>query len=337
VDIKHEIEQVIRTHLTGVGHTGPDDLSARCPFHTKSDGSLERSPSFAMNIHTGLYFCHSCGAKGNLFTFFRDLGIPRQEIDLNYKHLIDAAKDNLPAAKNPLTAELVDKHPIDNRLLGLLDYCPNALVEEGFDVETLRTFEIGFDHRHLRITYPIRDLAGQLVAISGRTVIDAQPRYKIYKDEYMTWGLPQREDWQRGNVLYNAWQIYSSIYHQHERSDIIIVEGFKACMWVHQAGFRNVVGLLGHYLTEPQQWILEDMVGGGGGTLYMFLDNNWQGWHGCETAGLRLARSCNVRVMLYPERLCEDADAQPDNCLVEEIIEQKNRALDFYTFRAHRS
>jgi len=28
-----------------------------------------------MNVSTGLFLCHSCGAKGNLYTFFRDLGI----------------------------------------------------------------------------------------------------------------------------------------------------------------------------------------------------------------------------------------------------------------------
>jgi len=289
-----------------------------------------------MALDTGLYFCHSCGAKGNLYTFFRDLGMERQEIELNYKNLIDAAKGNLPAAKDPIRAEIFDKNPLDHRLLGLLDYEPNDLRQAGFTSETLKHFEVGFDQWHFRTTYPIRDLGGSLVAISGRSVNGAVPRYKVYNKEYMTWGLPPRDEWQRGNVLYNGHRLYS-LYQSRDPVDIIVVEGFKACMWVHQAGLTNVGALLGHYMTEPQRWILEDLTGGGGGTVYMFLDNNWPGWHGCEVAGKTLAKSVKVRVMMYPPRLRDDDKAQPDSCTPEEIWYAKETAIDFYSFRAMRS
>src|SRR3972149_1004173 len=245
MDISYEIEQVIRAHISGFGKSGPDNIMGRCPFHRKADGSEEKSPSFAMSTRNGLYFCHSCGAKGNLYTFFRDLGIPRQEITLQYQNLIDAAKDNLSGPINATKAEIYDK-------------------------------------------------------------------------EYMVWGLPPREGWQRSNVLYNGHRLYG-LYHQREPVDIVLVEGFKACMWVHQAGFSNCGALLGHYMTAPQRWIIEGLAGGGGGTVYMFLDNNWQGWHGCETAGLQLAKSVKVKVCMYPARLRDDDKAQPDSCTPEEL------------------
>lgn len=289
-----------------------------------------------MNTSTGLYFCHSCGAKGNLYTFFKDLGMPRSEIQLNYSNLIDAAKGNLPAAKDPIHADIFDKNPLDHRVLGLLDYEPNDLIQAGFGAETLKYFEVGFDRWHFRTTYPIRDLGGSLVAISGRSVTGAVPRYKIYNREYLAWGLPPREEWQRGNVLYNGHRLYG-LYKSCEPVDIIVVEGFKACMWVHQAGLTNVGGLLGHYMTGPQKWILEDLTGGGGGTVYMFLDNNGPGWHGCEVAGLDLAKSTRVKVMMYPPRLRDDDNAQPDNCTPDEIQYAKETAIDFYSFRAMRA
>ena len=34
-----------------------------CPFHN------DHHPSLSMNIETGCYFCHSCGAKGNAYQF----------------------------------------------------------------------------------------------------------------------------------------------------------------------------------------------------------------------------------------------------------------------------
>ena len=90
-------------------------------------------------------------------------------------------------------------------------------------------------------------------------------------------------------------------------------------------------------MTAPQKWILEDLAGAGGGTVYMFLDNNWQGWHGCETAGLQLAKGVRVRVCMYPARLRDDDNAQPDSCTAEEIHYAKENAIDFYSVRAMRA
>jgi DNA primase len=283
-----------------------------------------------MHLSTGLYLCHACGAKGNLYTFFKDLGVPRQEILNNYKLLLDAAKEHLPAAKNPIKAELFDKNPIDHKLLGLLDYVPHDLLRAGFTEQTLQTFDVGFDRWHMRVTYPIRDLGGQLVAISGRTVIDQQPRYKIYTDEYKVWDLPPRESWGKANVLYNAWRCYADLYHRTQGGEIVIVEGFKACMWAHQCGIGNVAALMGDHMSEQHQWIIEDT----GATVYLFLDNNDAGWKGCMRAGRALRPSMNVRVILYPERLRQDDKAQPDSLTPEEIQRAKEQSLDFWDFRA---
>ncbi|MDD5450911.1 MAG: AAA family ATPase [Desulfovibrionales bacterium] len=38
-----------------------------CPWHD------DRSPSLSVNLKTGLYYCHACGAKGDVFTFYQQL------------------------------------------------------------------------------------------------------------------------------------------------------------------------------------------------------------------------------------------------------------------------
>lgn len=48
-----------------VRRTG-QEISARCPVHVARTGKEDRSPSFSMNAATGLWLCHSCGAKGTL-------------------------------------------------------------------------------------------------------------------------------------------------------------------------------------------------------------------------------------------------------------------------------
>jgi DNA primase len=128
------------------------------------------------------------------------------------------------------------------------------------------------------------------------------------------------------------WRVYPELYHSRVQTDIVIVEGFKACMWVYQAGFHNVVALLGHSLTDNQKTILEHVLQ----PVYLFLDNDPRAWDGCEDAGRKLARSMPVRVMLYPDRIRDDPCAQPDSCTLDEIRFQKENAVDFWDFRHFR-
>jgi DNA primase len=303
---------------------------AICPFHIKADGSTERRPSFAMNIYNGLWFCHSCQSSGNLYSFLKNVGVNRVQIESVYRPLINEAIRNMPPAPDPLQPKLYDANPIQEGLLGLFDYCPTALLEVGFAENTLKHFGVGFDMDYVRITYPIRDLAGNLVAISGRNVDGGYSSYKVYDEEYKTWGLPPRLNWDKRTVLWNAHDVYPRIYFQTMPDFVVVVEGFKACMWVWQAGISNVVALMGTYLSWEHRWILERM----GAPVYLFLDNNDPGQRGVEKGVQTLSQSLSVKVVEYPKRLEEDVDAQPDSCTAEEVITQIKGAISHYDWLA---
>ncbi len=49
--------------------TGGPQAAAHCPFPEHED----RRASFSVNLDTGLYNCHGCGRKGDVFTFYQDL------------------------------------------------------------------------------------------------------------------------------------------------------------------------------------------------------------------------------------------------------------------------
>jgi DNA primase len=326
MDIAGEIQLISRQYLEKVKPSGPENLMALCPFHVKSDGSPESHPSFAISTITGLWFCHSCQAKGNLYTFLRDLGLSSSEISFRYQPLLDAAKKNLPPPPDPTRpGEIFSSNPLPEGLLGIFDYCPTKLIEDGFKEETLRHFDIGFDVQHMRVTYPIRDLSGSLVAISGRAVTDSWPKYKIYDTEYRLWDLPERKNWDKRTALWNAHSVYPELYFNHAPAEIVVVEGFKACMWVWQAGIKNVVALLGTYLSWEHQWILERL----GATVCLFLDNNQPGRKGTLKCGQRLKTSLPVKVIQYPEHLIGEETAQPDSCTAEEIQEQVRTAVSY--------
>jgi DNA primase len=305
-----EILQAVEGYLQRAKRSGPEDIMAICPFHRKADGSEERTGSFAMNIYNGLWYCHSCHAAGNLYTFFRDVGIPRADIQFRYKYLLEEAERHVPKQASPQEPTQAADEPLDESILGLFDYCPEALLAEGYPMELLRSFDVGFDEKHQRITFPVRDLYGKLMAISGRTIIDARPRYKFYDWEYKDFGLKERRLEKRA-LLYNGHKVRIQLSFETNAAEryVVVTEGFKSTMRVAQAGIKNVVGVLGSDLADEQQWMLERF----GCPLLLMYDNNKAGRRGQIKAANRLIKARpNIFVVEY-------SGSQPSEVLLDDI------------------
>ena len=322
MDTRREVEELAHQYLTKVSRSGPDDIMAVCPFHVKADGSPERSPSFALSLSKGLYFCHSCEEAGNLYTLLRHLQVPRSVIESEYRTVINAASSNSPHKGDSAKPDVEELRPISEELLGLFDFCPKALLEEGFTEEVLQRFDVGFDKQHMRITFPLRDLRGKLSGISGRSVVGASPRYKVYGREYEEWGFPSRVGWNKGMILYNAHVVLPAVFYFLHEVEVYVVEGFKACMWMVQHGLTSTVALMGTHLSMEQRWILEHM----GATVYLFLDHDAAGQTGTMHSALELMKSVKVRIVPYPERFL-NTKAQPSDLTAEELKTVKERAL----------
>lgn len=327
LNVEQEISKIAQQYLEGIKPSGSNNIMALCPFHAKIDGSPEKRPSFAMNLSNGLYFCHACETKGNLYTFLKNVGIDRQSITTQFGDLLEAAASNSPARINPLDPNVKELAPLPESLLGLFDSCPISLLDAGFNEETLRQFDVGFDSTHNRITFPLRDYQGRLSGISGRDVTGNGLRYKVYDREYQDWDMPARWGFDKRKILWNVHTIYPDLFFGQNDRYVVAVEGFKACMWVWQAGIRNVVALLGTYLSDEQRWILERL----GITLYLFLDHNEAGQIGTLKAIERTAQSIPIRVMEYPERVAHSS-SQPDSLTVEEVHNSFNTSIDYVTW-----
>jgi DNA primase len=120
------------------------------------------------------------------------------------------------------------------------------LATRGFTIPTIKTFEMGYCTRGLmrgRIAIPIHDQHGTLVAYAGRAVDDD---LAVKAGKYR---LP--DGFKKSFVLFN-------LHRATEPGDhgLILVEGFFACAKVHQAGFPNVVALMGSTLSEAQEQLL---------------------------------------------------------------------------------
>ena len=60
-----DIPQFYRELVPSLMENGKPEALGLCPFHDDHD------PSLSVNIITGLYRCFSCGAKGDVFTFYQ--------------------------------------------------------------------------------------------------------------------------------------------------------------------------------------------------------------------------------------------------------------------------
>lgn len=315
--LTEKIKAAIHQHLQKVRTAGPNDIVSLCPFHQ------DRSPSFSMNVHSGLYICYACGQKGNFRQFLEKVAeMSPRDIQVHYGQTLKQLSNNAPPPPDPTKVEAVSEvnARLPEDLLGLFHRCPLDLVAEGFDEATLLEFGVGVDSTHERITYPLRDLEGHLVGISGRAMRDDQnERYKVYRIEYKDWGLPIHET-DKSLLLWNAHRVYPTIYGSPKAQPVVIVEGFKACMWLKQAGVSNVVALMTKRMSWTQQKILERM----GGPYILMLDNNEAGIEGTKAVSAALRRTGGeVRFVEY------DVE-QPSDIPREDVLKLLETTVSYF-------
>lgn len=307
------IEEVADKYLPGWKHKSEEQIGAPCPFH------VEKTPGgFFINRNTGLYFCHGCLASGNLIMFLKEMGAPGA--------LIDAAASIMEETAPRKKAH--DPHYLNEELLGVFDYCPTDLVKAGFAEPILREHEVGFDKEYMRITFPIRDLHGRLVGISGRSVVGERPKYLAYLGEDLKRFNPayaRHKIW-KSDHIWRMHYVYPKIFHG-QLDTLYIVEGYKACMWMVQMGRDNTVALQGIYLSNEQLRILQRL----DVEIAILLDNTLDARKATLAAGERLRKTHRVFVCEYPDFM-EDG-AQPDDMDAETLRESTEYPTEFWRWK----
>jgi DNA primase len=98
----------------------------------------------------------------------------------------------------------------------------------------------------------------------------------------------------------------------------LVVEGFFDCLQVHQAGYRNVVALLGVSLSEAQEKLLLERFA----RLILMLDGDEAGQRASRQLAARLQRRVSLSIVEVP------SGRQPDQLSSEEIGRIVSRASD---------
>ena len=185
----------------------------------------------------------------------------------------------------------------------------SELTDKGFSPELLNEYDVGFDEKRSRITFPVRDIYGNLAGISGRATKPGQmPKYRNYDLSKWYPGYT----YEKGRHLYNGDRVYSRLYWGRETEpQIPVVEGYKACLWMLQSGFENTVALMGSTISETQVAVFHRL----GAHLLLFLDNGVAEIRKTQRIAKALRGPCRISVVTYP---FEDR-AQPDDFDSEEL------------------
>jgi DNA primase len=329
--MRQQIRSLVE-RLLGRGHfSGEENMSVRCPFHK---GGEETRPSFSINVTNGVWHCFTGCGGGSLPKLLHLLGLSREKIDEELKDLREELEYNKQNLKWKKEANWKTKDPflaapiLPETILRPYHFCPTKLVEAGFDQRWLEWMDVGFDRNNNRITYPIRDVYGNLAGISGGATVAGQyPKYKVYQGKhqdpvsghlvpspYGQWFDEQYPEYwfKNHNYLWNYDNIYPTLFFGKEVQTLIIVEGFKACLWLLQNGWNNTVALMGSSMSEQQSNLIHRLRS----NVILFLDNDEAGWEGTKNIASRVQRfQPGVHIAHYPYA----EECQPDDLTPAEV------------------
>jgi DNA primase len=231
-------------------------------FKGLSPFNQEKTPSFFVNDVKQFYHCFSSGKNGDCFSWLQETeGLTFIEA---VERLADEAGVPLPTRGPEEEAEYRENQILHmNMREDCLDYqlelshTPSGalaaaeLYKRGLTNETIMEFGIGYASNgrfHNRITFPIQNPQGRIVAFSGRALGDAQPKYL---------NSPESPIFIKGKTLYNFHRAREAA---REFGTITVVEGQMDVISMWQAGYKNVVAPLGTALTVDQLELLWSVV-----------------------------------------------------------------------------
>jgi DNA primase len=278
---------------------GGDELVGLCPFH----GPGKSRDPFRVSVSKKSWHCFQCDRGGNLLDLvMAHEGVSIREAALLVQQWFGVDRPADVAEPPPNTVEPVNP-PLTFELKNLDPKHP-YLKERGLNPETTEYFGLGYYPGHRgrgyqkgRIVIPIHNEHGKLVAYAGRwpgEPPEGEPRYKLPVGFVKT------------AVVFN---LHRATELAREKG-LVAVEGFFGAMKVHQAGFPNVVALMGSFLSEAQTHLLRAALGPQGKVTLMF-DGDEDGRKCQEQCLLELSHHMFVKVVelddgIQPDHLPDD-------------------------------
>ncbi len=288
-----------------------------CPFHE------DKSPSLSVSPEKKIFRCFGCGTSGNAITFLRkhkNLPFPEAVRVLATRAKVSFAPER-DSNREPLFLCLTKaQEEFSNQLRSGTYRSPvNYLTERGIKPEIQEEFGLGYagsikdlivalkkagiakkeiplgagvlkekDQGVIcpfmgRIIFPLLDAKGTTVGFGGRAIeTSAQSKYLNSSDSPI---------FNKRKILFGLKQL------QISNDTVLVVEGYFDVLTLHQAGFKNTVGLLGTEITAEQGSMLATLAR----EMILIFDGD-AGGRGALLKALRISQpGSTVKAAMLPE------------------------------------
>ncbi|WP_117238291.1 DNA primase [Thermus sediminis] len=270
------LREVVSRHVA-LRPAGRGRWKGLCPFHQ------EKTPSFYVDEEKGLFHCFGCKAGGDLIAFVERMEgldfqtalerlaeeagveLPRRGGGERRKELYEVLKLAQAYFQEGLKAHPEAQAYLKGRGLsgeslarfglgyappkgdGLLTHLARHGVspEEGLRAGVLAEKEGRYyDRFRGRITFPIKDHLGRILAFAGRALGDEIPKYL---------NSPETSLFRKREVLF----AFPEAKERLREGRAVVVEGLFDAIALHQMGFAETVAVLGSGLSEEQARLLK--------------------------------------------------------------------------------
>ncbi|MGL5955873.1 MAG: DNA primase [Brevinema sp.] len=230
----------------------------------------------------------------------------------------DFFQENLYKIDNPqveLAVRTIKKRKLDKKTISLFGLgfggvARNELFQKlqnsGFKAEEI--FSSGlcgkseqgtiYDRFRNRITFPICDSEGIVIAFGARIIDNSSPAKYINSPETLLF--------KKGSVLY-AWHLAKESV--LESGELILVEGYLDVIRMFQAGFTNTVAPMGTGLTEEQVYYIKNKIDN---LIFCFDGDNAGQKSSYRSAGIAAKLEVPTKIAILPE------NDDPDTFLLQQ-------------------
>lgn len=313
---KVKIEDILEYYDIRLARKGPSQLVGCCPLPDHA-GDRDNQNAFHVSMDKNCFNCLSHCKGGNVIDLvvamegyeksregFRKAALKLQDEFLSNKPQ-EREKKEKPEKEEQKLEELVNP-PLNFTLEKRIkpDH-PFLTQEKGLDLKIIKKFGLGYCFKGMmagRVVIPIHNVKGEIVAYAGRAI---KKHDEEKRGKYL---LPS--GFHKAIELFNFYRVANKNKLVREYG-VIVVEGFFDAIKLTEAGYHNVIALMGSNLSEVQGNLILSLTD----KILLFLDNDEAGIEATETIKQKLIHKAFIRIAQYPE----DEKWQPEQFSKEDL------------------
>jgi hypothetical protein len=225
-----------------------NEALALCPMHEERTGKADHSPSWWINLNTGMHVCFSCGYKGNLLHLVCDVkGFYISPWGNLKSYDYEAAKEWLKISAEVSVEQLLEQL---NELPAYIKDIPKPLE---MSEARLAVFTVPPAHALAARNITLESAEAYGVHWDARKQAWILPLREPHFNKLMGWqekGTIERTFFNRPAGLQKSKTLFG-IENQAE-GEVVLVESPLDCLRIYSAGFKSAVAACGASVSEEQ-------------------------------------------------------------------------------------